>query len=228
MRTSRVSQETSRLLSVSTRSSRSSHTRLASDPFSSIDAPSSSSDTVADLEDLVPSSRKRKRELPARTPVKKSPRKTVTIKTEVQDTVSFSPSKDRKVRKPARQIKNNETGEVEIHPPNDWEEVYASVMTMRTTGSAQHAAVDTMGCDKLGEDSVGPKVKRYHTLTALMLSSQTKDTTNAIAMKRLQTQLPAYKEGAPIGLNLENILVCVSLLTQLKMQIHGLTKIDRT
>jgi len=63
-----------------------------------------------------------------------------------------------------------------------------------------------MGCERLGLDSVGPKVKRYHTLTALMLSSQTKDTTNAVAMNRLQTELPAYEEGAPIGLNLENIL----------------------
>jgi endonuclease-3 len=39
-----------------------------------------------------------------------------------------------------------------------------------------------------------------------MLSSQTKDTTNALAMGRLQTELPAYKEGEPMGLNLENIL----------------------
>jgi len=63
-----------------------------------------------------------------------------------------------------------------------------------------------MGCDRLAEEGVSPKVKRFHTLTALMLSSQTKDTTNAAAMKRLQTELPAYKEGAPKGLNLENIL----------------------
>lgn len=95
---------------------------------------------------------------------------------------------------------------MEIHPPNDWAEVYAVVKEMRTSGVAQNAAVDTMGCDKLGLESVGPKVKRYHTLTALMLSSQTKDTTNAVAMERLQTKLPAYKEGAPVGLNLENIL----------------------
>ena len=39
-----------------------------------------------------------------------------------------------------------------------------------------------------------------------MLSSQTKDTTNAMTMARLYKELPAYKEGAPIGLNLENIL----------------------
>ena len=42
--------------------------------------------------------------------------------------------------------------------------------------------------------------KRFQTLIALMLSSQTKDTTNAIAMRRLQTDLPAP------GLTLENIL----------------------
>ena len=42
--------------------------------------------------------------------------------------------------------------------------------------------------------------KRFQTLIALMLSSQTKDTTNAIAMRRLQTELPSP------GLTLENIL----------------------
>jgi endonuclease-3 len=130
----------------------------------------------------------------------------VTVKTEVEDSVAFSPPKERKVRKAARQIKNEETGEVEIHPPNDWAEVYAVIMEMRTAGAAQNAAVDTMGCERLAEKTASPKVKRYHTLTALMLSSQTKDTTNAVAMGRLQKELPAYKEGAPVGLNLENIL----------------------
>jgi endonuclease-3 len=140
----------------------------------------------------------------------------VTVKTEVEDSVTFSPSKERKVRKPARQIKNDETGEVEIHSPNDWAEVYTVVKEMRTSGAAQNAAVDTMGCERLAEDTVSPKVKRYHTLTALMLSSQTKDTTNAVAMGRLQKELPAYKEGAPVGLNLENILaVDPNLLNEL-------------
>lgn len=141
----------------------------------------------------------------------------ITIKTEFEEIVSFTPTpkKDRKVRKPARKVKN-EDGEVEIHPPNDWAEVYAVVKEMRTTGAAQHAAVDTMGCESLAEETVPPKVKRFHTLTALMLSSQTKDTTNAAAMKRLQTELPAHKPGAPVGLNLENILaVDPTLLNEL-------------
>jgi endonuclease-3 len=188
------------------RSTRSSLSRFSHNE-ASISAFDGSSNTLEDLEDVIPS-KKRKRNEPARTPIKRSPRKTISIKTEVEDTVTFSPTKEQKVkvRKPARQVKNEDTGEVEIHPPNDWAEVYAAVKEMRTVGTARNAAVDTMGCERLGDDAASPKDKRYQTLTALMLSSQTKDTTNAIAMSRLKEELPAYKEGAPVGLNLENIL----------------------
>jgi endonuclease-3 len=213
MRTSRISKETSKIISAtslsptSRRSTRPSLSRFAHGNSSNKNehSPELLHDTT-DIEDAIPPSRKRKRDPTPRTPIKQSPRKTVTVKTEVEDSITFSPSKERKVRKPARQIKNEETGEVEIHPPNDWAEVYAVVKEMRTTGAAQNAAVDTMGCERLAEEKVSPKVKRYHTLTALMLSSQTKDTTNAVAMGRLQKELPAYKEGEPVGLNLENIL----------------------
>lgn len=211
MRTSKISRETAKLIhatspSSSTRSStRSSLSRFSNNtPTTSEDIPGSLPE-VADIEDVIPPTRKRKREATSRKPIKQSPRKTE-IKTETEEIITFSPTKERKVRKPARKVKNEETGDIEVQPPNDWAEVYAVVKEMRTTGLAQNAAVDTMGCDKLGLDTVPPKVKRYHTLTALMLSSQTKDTTNAKAMHRLQTELPAYKEGAPIGLNLENIL----------------------
>lgn len=207
MRTSRISQETSKIISASSavtrRATRSSLSRFAHDNASTTDA---TSQVSTDIEDAIPAPRKRKREATPRTPDKRSPRKTVTVKTETEDTFVFSPSKDRKVRKPARQVKNEDTGEVEIHPPNDWAEVYNVVKEMRTNGAAQNAAVDTMGCERLAQEDVSPRDKRYHTLTALMLSSQTKDTTNAVAMKRLQLELPAYKEGAPKGLNLENIL----------------------
>ena len=207
MRTSKISQETSRLLNATNlqtrRSTRSSLFRTRETDASTKDE---DSPEPTDIEDVVPS-RKRKRDPTPRTPIKKSPNGKTVIKTEVEESIiTFTPTKERKVRKPARPVKNEDTGEVEIHPPNDWEEVYAAVKEMRISGTAQNAAVDTMGCEKLGEDTVSPKVKRYHTLTALMLSSQTKDTTNAIAMKRLQTELPAHEEGAPVGLNLENIL----------------------
>ena len=53
---------------------------------------------------------------------------------------------------------------------------------------------------RIGDALMPVKDKRFQTLIALMLSSQTKDTTNAIAMRRLQTELPSP------GLTLENIL----------------------
>ncbi|KAG0652858.1 Bifunctional DNA N-glycosylase DNA-(apurinic or apyrimidinic site) lyase [Hyphodiscus hymeniophilus] len=200
MRTSRISQDTSKMInatSPSKRSTRSSLQRFAHNGHAPTKAEESPQYT--DIEDAV-SSRKRKREVTTRTPIKRSPQKNVTIKTEVEDTISFSPTADRKIRKPARQVKNEDTGEVEIHPPNDWAEVYAAVMEMRTKGTAQNAVVDTMGCERLGLDTVTPKVK------PLMLSSQTKDTTTAQVMARLQKDLPPYKKGDPVGLNLENIL----------------------
>lgn len=99
-------------------------------------------------------------------------------------------------RQPAKQT-INEGGEVEIHPPANWAEIYDSVKEMRKTAIAP---VDTMGCETLAEEHLTARDKRFQTLIALMLSSQTKDTTNAIAMRRLQTELPHP------GLTLENIL----------------------
>lgn len=50
-----------------------------------------------------------------------------------------------------------------MHPPNDWAEVYAAVMEMRKNGTAQNAAVDTMGCERLALETVSPKVKSTYT-----------------------------------------------------------------
>lgn len=63
-----------------------------------------------------------------------------------------------------------------------------------------------MGCERLADVEASPRDQRFHTLVALMLSSQTKDTVNAVAMARMKKEMPAHKEGAPIGLNLENML----------------------
>lgn len=225
MRTSRISRETSKAISATTalestrRSTRSSLLRFAHNAVKTeADAERDEVAVSNDIEDAVSGPRKRKRTL-SETPVKKaSPRATVRVKTEVEESIIFSPSpsKDRQVRKPARRVKNEETGEVEIHPPNDWAEVYALVKEMRIKGPARNAAVDTMGCGSLAAKEASPRDKRYQTLTALMLSSQTKDTANAVAMKRLQTELPAHSPGAPAGLNLENILaVSPELLNEL-------------
>ena len=105
-------------------------------------------------------------------------------------------------RQPAKRIVND-AGEVEIEAPANWSEIYDAVREMR---KERLAPVDTMGCETLAEEHLTPRVswdqvtskvsealmlvkdKRFQTLIALMLSSQTKDTTNAIAMRMLSFQ----------------------------------------
>ncbi|KAG5919445.1 hypothetical protein E4U42_006512 [Claviceps africana] len=113
----------------------------------------------------------------------------------------------RRARKSATKKTDPITGETSISPPSDWEDMYNTVKKMRAPGGPAHgAAVDTMGCERLADRTASAKDQRFHTLIALMLSSQTKDTVNAVAMQRLKTELPAHKPGAPPGLNLDNIL----------------------
>ncbi|KAL8924038.1 MAG: hypothetical protein Q9172_002867 [Xanthocarpia lactea] len=110
-----------------------------------------------------------------------------------------SPAKIKKGRKqPARKVVDHDSGKATIHPPANWEEIYGLVQEMR---KKILAPVDTMGCESLAENHRSPRDKRFQTLIALMLSSQTKDTTTAIAMKRLQTELPS-----PHHFSLEGIL----------------------
>lgn len=118
-----------------------------------------------------------------------------------------APSKSaRRARKPARKVSDPATGESTVSPPSDWEETYNVVRKMRAPGGAAYgAAVDTMGCERLADRNASPRDQRLHSLIALMLSSQTKDTVTAVVMRKLQTELPAYKPGAPVGLNLDNV-----------------------
>lgn len=91
-----------------------------------------------------------------------------------------------KPKKPARR-QTSPNGTVTVEPPLNWSEMYDIVKTMRQRNPT--APVDTMGCEDLYWRGAPPKEKRYHTLTALMLSSQTKDTVTAVAMQRLHREL---------------------------------------
>lgn len=178
--------------------------------------------TAPDIEDIIPSavpisrletstqllSRKRKR-----TTVLQSAQANAQVKIEAEEqlestslaTTIPSPS-PRRARKPARKTQDPSTGTETVVAPSDWQELYDTAKEMRLTGAATNAAVDTMGCERLALPTASPRDQRFHTLVALMLSSQTKDTTNAAAMHRLQTELPPHRSGAPPGLNLENML----------------------
>ncbi|KAI3388919.1 hypothetical protein SNEBB_006745 [Seison nebaliae] len=65
--------------------------------------------------------------------------------------------------------------------PKNWEKVYKSIVEMR---KERNAPVDVMGCERLS-DNPDPKLRRFHCLVSLMLSSQTKDEVTAGAMTRL-------------------------------------------
>ncbi|GAB1213026.1 alpha,alpha-trehalase nth1 [Aspergillus terreus] len=168
----------------------------------------SSVDTV-DIEDLLEPPAKRRRA--ATTAVKGEPTDT--------PTAASAPSKTRRV--PARKIKGDD-GSYKTEPPSNWETIYSTVKKMREANPT--APVDTMGCAELYWRASSPRDRRFQTLVALMLSSQTKDTVTAVAMQRLHTELgdgepplvdppaatkPEDGETKPVRdstLNLENIL----------------------
>ncbi|KAL2196388.1 DNA glycosylase [Corynascus similis CBS 632.67] len=236
MRTSRVAKDTSKYFDTTStaiaprRSTRASLARFA---YNKGDTEVT---LGSDIEDAVKTTvtRKRKRtetvtQLAPRRVSTRSTRKTTTTttttttKTDVETQVkteeptsdadnnagSGSETKSRprgRVRKPARKITDATTGVVTVEPPSDWEEMYDLVKEMRLTGPAANAAVDTMGCERLADPTASPRERRFHTLVALMLSSQTKDTVNAEAMARLRTELPPHAPGARPGLTLENML----------------------
>ncbi|KAJ5749606.1 hypothetical protein N7533_006634 [Penicillium manginii] len=98
--------------------------------------------------------------------------------------VKSIPAKAR--RMPARKTRDAD-GTVVVEPPSNWETMYNTVKKMREDNPT--APVDTMGCAELYWRASSPKDRRFQTLIALMLSSQTKDTVTAVAMQRLHTEL---------------------------------------
>lgn len=70
-----------------------------------------------------------------------------------------------------------------VDPPEGWEDVYELVRELRADRSAP---VDTEGGHALPERQLGPEVRRFQVLIALMLSSQTKDAVVGETMRALQ------------------------------------------
>lgn len=208
MRTSRVSKDTAKLferasgsISHPQRTTRSSLARFAHATPPTVKTENGSQ--TPDIEDAVGAPARKRRKVVAET-VKSEP---VDDADPAKLPVASSPKAARRARKPARKVTDKFTGETTVEAPSDWEEIYRVVQEMRAPGGAAYgAAVDTMGCERLADKQASPKDQRFHTLIALMLSSQTKDTVNAVAMARLKTELPPYEEGAPPGLNLDNVL----------------------
>ena len=116
-----------------------------------------SSTNILDIEDIATSqfpTQKRKRQLDLTTDatppnIRASPRKS---SHHAKNESNHKPKKLR--RQPAKKIVN-EAGEVKIHPPAKWEEVYGAVKEMR---KSVLAPVDTMGCETLADERLSPRV----------------------------------------------------------------------
>lgn len=80
-------------------------------------------------------------------------------KTTVQSSVRGESTTRKARRQPAKKLVK-EDGEVEIHPPPHWEEIYDAVTEMR---KKILAPVDTMGCETLAEDHASPRVRSRST-----------------------------------------------------------------
>ncbi|KAJ5819928.1 hypothetical protein N7474_005519 [Penicillium riverlandense] len=149
------------------------------------DESSLSSAHTADIEDLLePPSKRRKNNTAQSTAVRK-PRSTpskAAVKPESDE--NQPPAHSRRL--PARKQRGAD-GSVTVEPPSNWEAMYNLVKQMREENPT--APVDTMGCAELYWRASSPRDRRFQTLVALMLSSQTKDTVTAVAMQRLHTEL---------------------------------------
>ncbi|KAG9760101.1 DNA glycosylase, partial [Aureobasidium melanogenum] len=197
MRTSRVSRETAQVVNaLSSRGSNGNVPRRSLRNFAhNTDVNYAQDEASSDLSSL-PSSASPSSASPSPPPSGRKRKRTV--KTELLSPNPSAANRNTNLpkktkRQPAKRIKG-ENGRVE--PPPNWEQLYNMTAEMR---KKVLAPVDTMGCESLAERHRSPIDRRLQTLIALMLSSQTKDTVTAVAMKTLQENL----EG---GFNLAALL----------------------
>ncbi|EME50318.1 hypothetical protein DOTSEDRAFT_68994 [Dothistroma septosporum NZE10] len=186
MRTSRISRDTARVMSAMAPSTRGAQSlrAITNSTTDGTDQNEATSDQEGIASTINGSTKKRKRTTTittSTTPLtRRSPRKASKIG-------ESSPSSTPKPkRQPAERIKH-EDGTIHIEPPTNWEKVYSITAEMR---KKVLAPVDTMGCESLAETTRSPRDQRLQTLVSLMLSSQTKDTVTAAAIRNMQENLP--------------------------------------
>jgi len=95
----------------------------------------------------------------------------------------------------AQDAKGNAVERAKAKEPKGWREIYDLVLELR---KERDAPVDWAGSESLGTNQESGEVNEYHTLIALMLSSQTKDQVVAEAMQNLK--------DSPGGLTPESVL----------------------
>lgn len=191
MRTSRVSQDTARILAATRTQRTLRQTRSRANIRSGASAngvKSEDEDSGSDLSSYAGESSSDGESRPVKRR-RKGGAQPIAVKLEKEDlsiTTILSPKKPKRARRaPAKKITAAD-GTVKIEPPPNWEEMYALTREMRNENIAP---VDTMGCESLAERHRSPRDRRFQTLIALMLSSQTKDTVTAVAMRGMQDNM---------------------------------------
>ena len=200
MRTSKVSRETARVVNaLSSRGSNGDAPRRSLRNFAhGADVNYAADDASSDLSSLPSNAPPSSPSSASPSPPPSSRKRKRTVKTEVLSPNASAANRNTNLpkktkRQPAKRIKGEHA---HVEPPPNWEQVYNITAEMR---KKVLAPVDTMGCESLAERNRSPIDRRLQTLIALMLSSQTKDTVTAVAMRTLQENL----EG---GFNLAALL----------------------
>jgi len=133
-------------------------------------------------------------EAPPETPTKKR-KSPPSVTPDPKGSALKTPTKKRKSPQKSKSTSPRKRTRIEpgsLSPPENWERIYKLVEELRSDRSAP---VDTDGGHELPEKHLGPAVHRFQVLTALMLSSQTKDAVVGETMRALQRH----------GLTVENI-----------------------
>jgi hypothetical protein len=111
-------------------------------------------------------------------------KKAIVVSEEVTITSAAQDSSEPSQRPPAKAVRQKkvkvEKAIVQAAEPQGWREIYDLVVELR---KERDAPVDWAGSESLGTDQASGEVDKFHTLLALMLSSQTKDQVVADAMR---------------------------------------------
>ncbi|KAF8172076.1 DNA glycosylase [Pholiota molesta] len=151
--------------------------RVKTEPKTELDA----DESLLDLEDLeysptsTPSPKKKKQ---ARTPSKAK-------EDSASPSGSATPSK-RAVKSPKKPKPVPQLPKIPHPAPHNWRETYDAITQMRASFVAP---VDTMGCQRAQLEETIPENRRFATLVALMLSSQTRDEVMHAATVKLREAL---------------------------------------
>ncbi|KAF8172077.1 DNA glycosylase [Pholiota molesta] len=153
--------------------------RVKTEPKVELDA----EESLLDLEDL------RYNPTPTPSPKKKQTRTPRKAKAKADSAASPSSSATpvkREARSPKKAKAIPQTLSTPHSAPPNWRETYDAIAEMRSRFAAP---VDTMGCHRAQVGENNPENRRFATLVALMLSSQTKDQVTYEAIVKLRTAL---------------------------------------